>query len=139
MSQEELTLLAVELMKLGVSQRGIQELLSGYPPETVKKQLAFLPFRKAKRPEAFIMDAVRNDYSPPKEFFYAPTQTQPAELSGQLDESAELSDPNAATDADGHGASGSPDPAAPDRWLEQARIDCDLAIPEADEIDGTEF
>ncbi|MBS1722968.1 MAG: hypothetical protein JSS66_08460 [Armatimonadetes bacterium] len=135
MSQEELTLLAVELMKLGVSQRGIQELLSGYPPERVKKQLAFLPFRKAKRPEAFIIDAVRSDYSPPKEFFYAPSQTQPAKVADQLDESAELPDPNPPTDPDGHRAPDRLDPAAPDGRLEQARFDRDLAVPEADGAD----
>lgn len=63
--------IAMELQLLGVSGAGIVELLSQYPYERIERQLSYLPNRHAKRPEAFIMEAVRNDYSPPKAFQYA--------------------------------------------------------------------
>lgn len=68
--------LALRLQRIGVSQRGTQELLA-YPLDVVERQLDFLPYRNAKRPEAFIIEAIRNDYSPPKEVFYAPRQATP--------------------------------------------------------------
>lgn len=63
--------IAVQLQKLGVSNAGVIELLSKYPHETIIKQLEYLPHRKARRPEAFIIQAVRNNYSPPKEYYHA--------------------------------------------------------------------
>ena len=61
---------ALELLKLGVSNTRVIELLT-CDIEIVERQLSYLPFRNAKRKEAFIIEAIRNDYSPPKEFYYA--------------------------------------------------------------------
>lgn len=67
--------IALDLMKLGVSNAGVAELLT-HDPDVVEAQLAYLPYRKAKRPEAFIIEAVRKNYSPPKEFYYAQDQAE---------------------------------------------------------------
>lgn len=72
MSEKDLrTDLAVRLMKVGVSQAGVIELLSKYPLEQIQRQLDWLPHRKAKRPSAFIVEAIRKNYSAPKEAFRA--------------------------------------------------------------------
>ena len=76
MSQERATKIAFDLLKLGVSHSGVQELLVNYSYEQIERQIKFLPYRKAKRPEAFIIEAVRRNYSPPKEFFYAKDQVE---------------------------------------------------------------
>lgn len=89
MSRNRMTRLAMELLKLGVSKSGIETLLSLHDLDEVERQLAYLPFRKAKRPEAFIVEAVRNRYSPPKEFYYAANQTQPSGTGNALDEDPE--------------------------------------------------
>jgi hypothetical protein len=62
--------LAMDLLKLGVGNPVVIELLQ-YDHDVIERQLEWLPYRKAKRPEAFIVEAIRNDYTPPKEFFYA--------------------------------------------------------------------
>lgn len=79
---------ALGLLRLGVSNARVNELLS-YDIGVIERQLEWLPYRKAKRPEALIIDAIRNNYSPPKEVYYAPPQTQPAPAEGQLDDGAE--------------------------------------------------
>lgn len=92
--QRKATELAYRLLSLGVSNSGVQELLTGYPYERIERQLDYLPYRRAKRPEALVMDAVRQDYSPPKEFFYAKDETQPATDAVPLDEGAQLPGPD---------------------------------------------
>lgn len=89
MSKDRATRIALELMKIGVSHSGIQELLVGYPYDLIERQLRFLPFRKAKRPEALIIEAVRRNYSPPKEFFYAKTETDPPASGNAMDKGSE--------------------------------------------------
>ncbi|MBS1714606.1 MAG: hypothetical protein JST30_09750 [Armatimonadetes bacterium] len=135
MSLEEKTQLAVALMRIGVSKRGVEELLTNYPVETIKRQLAFLPFRKARRPEALIVESIRNDFSPPKEFYYASNQAHPSSAAHAVDEGAQPSDPNLAPDLDRHGTAAAPDPVAPDHGLEQAGVDGDLAVPPLDAMD----
>lgn len=80
---------AMRLQLLGVSKAGVQELL-GYPLDDVERQLNYLPYRKAKRPEAFIIEAVRNSYSPPKELFYAAPQTPLVPQLDRLDQNPQL-------------------------------------------------
>lgn len=96
--QRRATQIAYRLLSLGVSNRGVQELMNGYPYDQIERQLDFLPHRNAKRPEAFIVDAIRNNYSPPKEHYYAKAQTEPAEVSVSLDEGSQLPDPNPSSD-----------------------------------------
>ena len=89
MSKERATQIALNLMSLGVSKAGISELFKNHTYEDIELQLRYLPYRKAKRPEAFIMEAVRHNYSAPKEFFNAQTETHPTASGGALDEGAE--------------------------------------------------
>lgn len=88
MSDERATNVALHLMRLGVSKTGVYDLLAHYPVEVIERQLAYLPYRKAKRPEAFIIDAVRGDYSTPHHFHYAQTQP-PGSPPNPMDEDAE--------------------------------------------------
>lgn len=81
--------LAVELFQLGVSHAGVVELL-GYDLDVIERQLRYLPFRKAKRPSAFIVDAIRMDYSPPPNATpYASSQNQPLQGSSRLDQDSQ--------------------------------------------------
>lgn len=132
------TQIAYHLLKMGVSHKGVQELLMGYPYDQIEKQLEYLPYRKAKRPEAFIMDAVRNNYSPPKEFYYAKAQTEPSAATDAVDEGSQLSDPKFASEPLGHGASSAPDPAPTNDRMEQAGLDRRDPVPQADEVDWQE-
>jgi len=92
MSKERMSRLAMELFKLGVSHTGVQELLSLHELDEVERQIAYLPYRKAKRPEAFIIEAVRQRYSPPKEFYYANDSSQLSDPEEPLDQDTELPD-----------------------------------------------
>lgn len=89
MSRDELIQVAFELMKLGVSKSGVENLLNFHELDEIKRQLSYMPYRKAKRPEAFIVMAVRRRYSAPKEFFYAENQTDPAGSHSSLDQGSE--------------------------------------------------
>ncbi|HEY3780312.1 MAG TPA: hypothetical protein VGL56_04455 [Fimbriimonadaceae bacterium] len=81
-------ILASELLQLGVSRVGVTELLAHYPEEQIERQLLYLQFRNAKRPGAFIVEAIRRDYSPPKEFFYAQNNPARSKRSEQLDQNS---------------------------------------------------
>lgn len=137
MSVDRIRNLAIELTKLGVSPRGIQELLL-HPPELVERQLAYLPYRKAKRPEALIIEAVRHNYSIPKQFYYASLKAQRSKPIDQLDPGAELPDPDGDADPLGHGTEDSAHHAAANGGLEQARPDDRGSLPEADGLDWSE-
>lgn len=89
MSKERATQIALSLMRLGVSKAGIAELFKNHSYEDIEKQLMYLPFRKAKRPEAFIMEAIRHNYSAPKEFFHAENPTDPTTPGRALDQGSE--------------------------------------------------
>lgn len=81
--------LALELRKLGVSHTRTVELLSHYDHATIDEQLRWLPWRKCNRPAAFIIEAIRDNYSPPNEFYHAQLQGVDAEEI-PLDEDSEL-------------------------------------------------
>lgn len=103
MNRERATTLAVELMKLGISQVGVSELLSNYDLDEIERQMLYLPHRRAKRPGAFLIEAVRNHYSPPKEF-YAQAQNHPAVSRNTVDENTARSYGPLDADTQGHGA-----------------------------------
>lgn len=118
MSQEKATELAVALMRLGVSNRGLSELLNHYPYDVIELQLKYLPFRKAKRPEAFIIEAVRRNYSAPKEFFHASNQAHPSRSSSAVDQAAKRPARPTPPQAQGHRTSGPTRPHSPNARLE---------------------
>ncbi|MBI1331275.1 MAG: hypothetical protein GC165_00175 [Armatimonadetes bacterium] len=56
-----------------------------FPLDDLEKQIDWLPLRKAKRPGAYLIEAVRRKYQPPKEFFYAKDQIEAARIADTLD------------------------------------------------------
>lgn len=88
MSQAESFALARRLAEAGVSHAGIIDLLMHHPKDVISRQLDYLPFRKAKRPGAFLLEAVRHNYSAPKEFFYANPHLATDQAPSSLDQSA---------------------------------------------------
>ncbi len=125
---DPLVKIAVELHKLGVSHAGVVELL-GYPRERVERQLMYMPFRKAKRPEAFIVDAIRNDYSAPKEFYYAKNKTAFSHTKRIMDENAQRPGRQTPANLEGYGTPGTPGPDPADSRLEPGWPNGDLALP----------
>ncbi len=113
-----MTELAIELMKLGVSGGIVGQLLATSELDEIERQLAYLPYRKAKRPAAFIVDAIRNYYSPPKEFYYASHKAYLEGESLELDKASQSGDRSPDADPQGHGASGAPDCDPADDWVE---------------------
>ncbi len=136
MTTDRQILIAVRLQELGVSQAGVIELLSQYPLDLVEQQLAWLPLRKAKRPEAFIIEAVRNNYSPPKEAFHAQTEKPAPQPEALMDEAAELPAGQAPAEPQRYGAPGALGVTEADIRLEQAGSSYDLALPPAQTEDG---
>lgn len=108
MTDDRMVAAAAELMKLGVSRIGIVDLL-GYPIDVIERQLAYLPHRKCRRPEAFIVQAIRHDYSAPNKHFHAKDESQPS--GNALDQGSERAPGPPPADAEGHGT---PDPAGTD-------------------------
>lgn len=103
--------IAKRLHMLHVSNVGIVLLLSSYQYEEIERQLDWLPYRKAKRPEAFIVEAVRNNYSPPKEFFYAEAETRAPGDANVLYQSAEPPVRQTPSEPQGYGTESGPHPA----------------------------
>lgn len=95
---ERMTAVATELFKLNVSNAGVAQLLRDYPVEEIERQLLYLPYRKAKRPNAFIIEAVRGKYSPPKEFTYAKYLPEVSSTRDGVDEDPEFTFGPAAPD-----------------------------------------
>lgn len=128
------TELAVQLYRLGVSRDGVIDLLTQYTEEEIQRQLDYLPHRKAKRKEAFIVEAIRKGYSPPKEFYYAQTQADLAPAFDAVDEGAEL--PLGSPDGrpSGHGTENAPHPNSQDLGLATPEPSND---PELPNFDGT--
>lgn len=135
MTSGRLVLIAVRLQELGVSHAGTVELLSQYPPDLIEKQLEWLPMRKAKRPEAFIIEAVRNNYSPPKEAFHAQTPKPAAEPQAFLDQDSQLPRGQAPSEPKGYGAQSAPGSVEADVRLEQTGSTYDLVLPSAEAED----
>lgn len=136
MNQDKLNLLAIELMRLGISQAGAAELMATSSIEEIERQLLFLPHRKAKRPGAFLIEAVRNKYSPPKEF-YAQAQTHSAATRNTLDEDAARIGGSPDAEAQGHGTANPPRTASPGAVPATLGHEAvDLALPVLDRKDG---
>jgi hypothetical protein len=90
MSEERSVAAAAALMRLGVSRAGVVDLLSHHPLEIIERQLRFLPLRDAKRPEALIVDAIRNDYSAPNPHRHAKDSAHASRKPPSMDEGPEL-------------------------------------------------
>jgi len=110
MSMDRKTRLAVELYKLGVSKDGVVELLSQFSEDEIEQQLIYLPYRKAKRQEAFIVDAIRKSYSPPKEYYYAQTKADLAAAFDAVDQGTQRALRPGDPEPQGYRTQDSPDP-----------------------------
>lgn len=102
MSMEKKVQLASELHLLGVSKDGVIELLWKYPLEQIEAQLKYLPYRKAKRPEAMIFESIRKNYSPPKEFYYAQAKADLATAFDAVDEGSKQTTGRITSNSEGH-------------------------------------
>jgi hypothetical protein len=89
MSQERATEIALQLLRLGVSKAGVEGLMRDYPYDEIERQLNYLPYRKAKRPDAFIVEAVRRNYSAPKELFHAKNSAHAPRTKSAVDQDAQ--------------------------------------------------
>lgn len=118
MSRDRLTKLAMELLKIGVSKTGVELLLSTHELDEIERQLAYLPYRRAKRPEAFIVDAVRRRYSPPKEFYYAAHSPDDSGEDRPLDEDTQHAPRPPYAQPQGHGTPDTPGAFEADRGVE---------------------
>lgn len=109
MSMDRKTRLAVELYKLGVSKDGVVELLSQFSEDEIEQQLIYLPYRKAKRQEAFIVEAIRKSYSPPNEYFYAQTKADLAPAFDAVDQGSQRALRQGDSEPQRYGTENSPD------------------------------
>ncbi len=77
--------LLARLLGLGVERTKALELLSGHSPETIRRQVAWLPLRGAKNPARFLVAAVAGDYAPPAGWHPLPSRrgTQGEEAAGE--------------------------------------------------------
>ncbi len=137
MNQDRAVKVAVELYKLGLSQAGVEDLILHNSLDAIEEQLFYLPHRKARRPGAFLVDAVRNHYSPPKEFYYAKTEPQSTEAGDTLAEDAVRLDRSPDAIAEGHRTEGAPG-APPSNGFDATRIGTttDLVVPGTDQANG---
>lgn len=110
--------LAGELLQIGVSRDGVVDLLSHYPLETIARQVEFMPMRKAKRPAAFIIEAIRKDFSAPNKFYHASNKTNLATPDNALDEDPEYPAGRANANPQGHGVEAPTSPAPANDRLE---------------------
>lgn len=124
--------LAKRLHLVGVSKDGVVELLWKYPLERIEAQLEYLPYRKAKRPEAMIIESIRKNYSPPKEFYYARSKSELTEAFESLDEGSEPPAGPAPADPEGHGAESALDLDPSDERLAAGRQSNASDLPDFD-------
>lgn len=136
MSDERAVNLAKELLLLGVSQAGATELMSYHPYDIIERQLLYLPYRNAKRPEAFIVEAVRNNYSPPKEFFHAQSEAKPSRSGRPVDKVAERAVRQAAAEAERHGTPSDLSAAPPIGGVAPAVVEDPNHLPNLDPPNG---
>ncbi len=120
------------LNDLGVSHKAILDLIETYPHELIEKQLKYLPYRNARRPEAFIVDAIRFNYSAPKEFFYAKNKAALRKLREELDQDAQPHRGLATPEPQGYGVEGAPGAQPSDDGMESGGTDPDDSLPDLD-------
>ncbi len=124
--------IALQMHSLGVSRKAIIDILSIYPYDQIEAQLEYLPFRKARRPEAFIVDAIRYNYSAPKEFFYAKNKAKRNKPPQQLDQDPESPTGQLDAETQGYGIESPSGAPSPHDGLEPGGTDPDPLLPDLD-------
>lgn len=124
--------IAMRLHQLGVSRKAVLDLINLYPWDIIEQQLDWLPHRKARRPEAFVVDAIRHNYSAPKEIYYASHKAPHSKSPEQLDQDPEPFAGQPAPETQGHRAKDSVSFEPPHGGLESGGTDADPLIPNLD-------
>lgn len=57
--------LVLELVHVGVGLRKAQSLVEAYPADLIRRQLAWLPNRAARKPAPLLIAAIENNYGAP--------------------------------------------------------------------------
>ncbi len=57
--------LVLGLCEVGIGLRKAESLVNQYPEDKIRQQLAWLPFRAARRPASLLITAIEQDYDPP--------------------------------------------------------------------------
>lgn len=70
------------LAAVGLTKAQIKTLANAYPAERISRQLAWLPYRRARNKASFLFAAVRSDYTRPDELAMDQSKQPPAEPSG---------------------------------------------------------
>ncbi|MBS1702604.1 MAG: hypothetical protein JST12_13135 [Armatimonadetes bacterium] len=137
MSDPRAVEVAKQLHLLQMSNAGIVNLLTSYPLEDIERQLSYLPYRpKVKRQAPFLIEAIRNNYSPPKEYFYAETPPPTPGYPPSLHEDPELPGRQAPPEPQGHRTPAPPDPAPGNDGIPERGQSRDLALPQVEEALG---
>jgi len=63
--QERRVRLILALRKMGVSEQVCTDLLVGFSLDRIEQQIAWLPFRRAKRRSSMIVASIKGDYERP--------------------------------------------------------------------------
>ena len=71
------------LKNVGVSDKAIAEIQAKYPPEIIQTQLNYLPYRQAKNPAGLLVQAIKGDWSAPKEYLAVREQQKQAQQQKQ--------------------------------------------------------
>ena len=135
MSKERMTRIAYELQKLGVSQDGTLDILLKYPLDVIEAQVSYMPYRRAKRPDAFIVEAIRKNYSPPNKAFYAKAKAELAASLYPVDPDSQPPLRPTPAESEGYGAEDPARPHSPDLRLEPGWPGSLDALPDFDEAD----
>jgi len=76
--------LAEKLKKVGVSDKAIQQILANYAKETIHNQLLYLPHRQAKNPAGLLVQAIKGNWSEPKEYLSLKEKQKQTQEQNQL-------------------------------------------------------
>lgn len=60
--------LVEKLKEVGVSDKATLEIMAKYTQKIIQNQLNYLPYRQAKNPAGLLVQAIRGDWSAPKEY-----------------------------------------------------------------------
>jgi len=73
-----------KLKQVGVSDQAIRAMMAKYPPKIIQQQLNYLPYRQAKNPAGLLVQAIKGDWSTPKEYLAVKEQQRQTQEQNQL-------------------------------------------------------
>ena len=78
--------LVEKLKKVGVSDKAIVQIMAKYAPKIIQNQLSYLPYRQAKNPAGLLVQAIKGDWSVPKEYLAVKEKQRQTQEQNQLKE-----------------------------------------------------